>query len=304
MYQLELPEYMLNDFFDEMLKGRHNNDKNKFLKTRLLAVKEFLISEEDKYKSLAEKSELHLLSEIEKIEIPGNIELIEGIPKIVTSDEMEKVYTNFLADSPDSEKIGRSVYDSILSNTNYSLCPYCSHRDVSTVDHFLPKSKFISYAVTPINLLPSCSDCNKNKLDTYMLEEDKFLVHPYFEDVDEEDWLKSEVVEGLWPITFTYIVREEMNNATLKSRLESQFELLRLGKLYADNAAREFRKRVKSLIKEYESNEEGKALYFLNDNIDSYSAENKNSWQTKMYEALKESRWFVDEALPLLKSKY
>lgn len=304
MYLLKQPKYYIDNYFEDMLKGRHNNEKNKFLTTRLLLIKSKLIDEEGIYKLLAEKQELHNVSEQDIISIASTIELGDSFPKIINATEMEKVYTNFLVDKPDSVKIGRKVYDSILLNAHYNLCPYCSHREVKTIDHYLPKSKFICFAITPINLVPCCSDCNKDKLDNYNLIEEKMLIHPYFDDISLIDWLKCEVNENIWPITFYYKVSNNITDTVLKSRINYQFDLLNLGKLYADNATREFYKRVKLIVKEYNSNPSNMAYDFLNDNYESYYSENPNSWQTTMFEALKNSKWFIEDALPNLQGFY
>lgn len=217
---------------------------------------------------------------------------------------MEQVYSNYFVGEVDSLKIGRKVYESIMSNTYSNLCPYCSHRDVKTIDHFLPKSKFSSLVIVPANLVPCCSDCNKDKSDDFKLTDDKMLIHPYFDDISNLNWLKCTVNEDVWPITFSYTVSNDISNSKLKSRIKQQFNLLNLNKLYADNATREFNKRVKIIIKEFASNPESKAFDFIEENIDSYRSENENSWQTKMFVALKESSWFIDEALPKLQEYY
>ncbi|MDQ0887895.1 hypothetical protein QFZ81_002983 [Paenibacillus sp. V4I9] len=303
MYFLKIPEYAIGSYFEELLEGRHNNEKNEYLITRLLSIKTTLVDAEAVYQSLALEKLLYTITEQETISIPPDVQLSGTVPRIITTEEMEKVYTSFFVDKPGSQKIGRKVYGSILSNTYYNLCPYCSHREVKTVDHYLPKTKFLSYAITPINLLPCCSDCNKDKLDVYILEDDKMLIHPYFDDIGVITWLKCKVVDNLWPITFSYEV-SDITDPVLKSRIEYQFKLLKLGKLYADNATREFNKRAKSLVRVYNSNPSSKALDFINDNFESYHSENPNSWQTKMFEALKSSTWFIENALPSVQSYY
>ncbi|MGM0867349.1 MAG: HNH endonuclease [Bacillota bacterium] len=303
MYLLDIPEYKIEDFFTLMLKGRHNNLKNQFLKSRLLSIKEILKEAQDEYILLGRDKLLYEHEVKKSINLPDD-KVIEGISQVVSAEEMEKVYSNFMVDKPDSEKIGRKVYDSILSNTYYNLCPYCSHREVKTVDHFLPKSHFALYAVTPVNLLPSCSDCNKDKLDDYNLEEGKMLIHPYFDDIRSVDWLQCSVDKGVWPITFSFEVSDQISDTVLRSRIEHQFDLLNLGRLYADNSTREFNKRVKAMVKEYNSKPEEKALVFIKENIETYSYDNPNSWQTKMFESLEKSDWFLDEALPNLENFY
>ncbi|MBJ7570898.1 hypothetical protein JG789_06730 [Bacillus halotolerans] len=304
MYLLNLPKYTIKDYFEDFLDGRHDNSKNNYIKTRLLAAKSIFIDAEKNYQELATGKLLHTIDDHDIIAIPNNVKLDNKIPRIINASDMEKAYTNFLVDKPMSQKIGRKVYESILSNTTHNLCPYCSHRDVKTVDHYLPKAKYISYAITPLNLLPCCSDCNKDKLDSHSLIEENMLIHPYFDDISQIDWLECRVIENSWPISFAYEVSDDITDLILKSRIMYQFKLLNLGKLYADNATREFNKRVKSLLKEYNSNPSNKALDFINDNLESYLYDNPNSWQTKLFKALKKSKWFAEDALPKLQKFY
>jgi hypothetical protein len=56
---------------------------------------------------------------------------------------------------------GRPIYDRIMAAAPRSICPLCKLRTVSTLDHFLPKATYPLLAVTPLNLVPCCSDCNK-----------------------------------------------------------------------------------------------------------------------------------------------
>lgn len=130
------------------------------------------------------------------------------------------------------------------------------------------------------------------------------LIHPYFDDLDEIDWLNCRVIEDTLPVNFTYEVSDSITDYTLRSRINYQFNLLELGKLYADNAAREFTRRLTSLIREYNSNPTNKAKDFLNDNYLTNKYVNLNSWQTKLFLALKQSEWFAEFALPRLEEFY
>ena len=304
LYSLNLSVHTISDFFEEMLEGRHDNEKNDFLKTRLLSVKQNLIDAEIKYKKLGSEGRLFEISEQDFINIPLSEKFTKEIPQSITISEMKKVYTNYFVGEPGSSKVGRKVYDDIMSNADNNLCPYCSDRRVRTVDHFLPKSRFILFTVAPVNLLPCCSDCNKDKSDAIELSEDKILIHPYFDDLSKVSWLDCKVVQGTFPITFSYRVSENISDPKLKSRIDNQFTLLNLNELYADNAARAFNGRVKTLVNWYNSNPKRNALDFIQDSLESFYAENRNSWQTKMYEALKQSEWFLEEALPQLQEHY
>ncbi|MBK5502786.1 hypothetical protein [Peribacillus sp. TH14] len=217
---------------------------------------------------------------------------------------MKTVYEKYFVNTKGSKNIGRDVYEYIISKAEDDLCPYCLHGTVKTVDHYLPKAYFISYAVTPINLLPCCSDCNKNKKDIRDLTANKMFINPYFDNINDLNWLECKLIENQWPITFKYNVKEDIENEILKKRLEMQFESLELGTLYASNAVRYFRGRVKLIVEEYESGNEEAPIQFLISSKESMEIYNLNAWQAKVYEALLNSDWFLVDAINHLREYY
>ena len=107
---------------------------------------------------------------------------------------MIKVYTNRMAKEGAP---GRPVYNALKLAAR--RCPLCGHRDVSTLDHYLPKTAFPLLCVTPSNLVPACSDCNKVKSDALPATAADQTLHPYFDDADQDAWLKAEVVQARRP---------------------------------------------------------------------------------------------------------
>jgi len=303
MKKLRMPDFKLNNFYGELLKGRHNNTKNNFLIDRLAAIKDFLVDQETEYERLATENSLHLILEQQKIVIT-DLASTSGSLIEVTAEESEKIYTDFLVEYPESPNKGRKIYKKILKNTLFGICPYCSEREVKTVDHYFPKSKFISFVVTPINLLPCCTDCNKEKLDYFSTQENKMLIHPYFDDLRDFEWLECKVIEDTWPISFEYEVTSVFSDETLRLRVKNQFEVLKLADFYAPKAALEFYNRSKRLVEEYNSNPLNKAKDFLEGNYRENFNNNKNSWQTAMYKALLSSQWFQNSALSEIERKY
>ncbi|AZZ37251.1 hypothetical protein CIK05_10785 [Bdellovibrio sp. qaytius] len=59
-------------------------------------------------------------------------------------------------------------------------CPYCGLPNVSTIDHFFPKSIFPQFSFLFRNLVPSCYDCNRIKDDKEPKKNEPFFLHPYF----------------------------------------------------------------------------------------------------------------------------
>lgn len=69
------------------------------------------------------------------------------------------------------------VRDNFLKQYLYCSCPICGQEVAGfDIDHVLPKSKYAQYTVTPVNLVPMCSSCNRSKSSS------KISFNPYFQD--------------------------------------------------------------------------------------------------------------------------
>src|SRR5262245_46510032 len=62
----------------------------------------------------------------------------------VTTQEMEDVYTLRMARMG---RPGRRIYDAIFTSSPQGRCPLCMQRQVSTLDHHLPKAHYPALAV-------------------------------------------------------------------------------------------------------------------------------------------------------------
>ncbi|WP_347940357.1 HNH endonuclease signature motif containing protein [Peribacillus simplex] len=298
MDKLSEPSKSIKDYYLELIEKKRNTENNNFLKDRLLGIKDLLISEEEKYIQIARASNLHTLTEHSRIQVPKSA-------KEVTKDEMESLYTQNLVSKPNSGEIGRDVYDYLRSLALDKTCPYCSTTTAKTLDHYLPKAKFPMFAITPANLVPSCRDCNKEKDDKFSNKETEMFIHPYFEDVNSFTWLKSTVEDSVWPISFKYevVVADDTNNI-LTCRLSKQQELLDLNNTFNDKANRQFRYRVKSVVKNYKAGGIDSVKRFFQESEESCRNAELNSWEACMYNALLNSHWFFSTALNQLEDRY
>ncbi|MDF0607209.1 HNH endonuclease [Neisseriaceae bacterium TC5R-5] len=104
-------------------------------------------------------------------------------------------------------KPGRDYYDSLRGLAPLGICPFCGIGQVSTLDHFLPKAYYPEFSILPINLIPACADCNKNK-GAQKIEEHTQTLHPYFEGniIETVQWMFAEVNEST-PVTVRYFVQ-------------------------------------------------------------------------------------------------
>jgi hypothetical protein len=202
----------------------------------------------------------------------------------VTKEEMIWLYNQKMVPKGST---GRVIYDVIRASARNGICPQCGLRQVMTLDHYLPKSAYPALSVSPVNLIPSCTDCNKIKLASVAS-----TIHPYFDDVEIERWLYANVVERS-PASVSFFVQAPGSwSRSLVRRLRSHFELLGLNKLYSSEAARMLAN-VRLQLSELHGLGGGDVVQkYLTDLARSAQAANLNSWETALFEALAASNWF------------
>lgn len=215
----------------------------------------------------------------------------DSIGENITNEEMKKVYTNRMVpkNSP-----GRDYYNKLLSSS--SVCPLCSIRIISTLDHYLPKDGYSSLVVTPINLIPSCGDCNKVKLDKIAQISEELTLHPYYDDISSDIWLHARIIPNVEgePL-FEFFVDPPINwDVTLIKRIEHHFIIFELKKLYGVHAVQEFNGIKRHLNKLYSQGGAAQVKQYLYDIGKSWNEENHNSWKSAMYRTLADDVWFIN----------
>lgn len=209
----------------------------------------------------------------------------------VSCDEMVKVYTGRMV--PKTSK-GRPTYNRIMSAPVHGRCPLCGIGTVNTLDHYLPKTHFPVYSVTPNNLVPACNWCQGEKSEYYPTTNGGQLLHPYFDDVDNEVWLVAEVVAGA-PAVFRYFASPPNHwTPSAKARVAAHLKELNLPVLFSSNAGSrlsEIRARLANL---HQKGGEEAVRAHLHEELASIEADYKNSWAAAMYRAAIASDWFCN----------
>jgi len=248
------------------------------LKAKLTAVTPLIAAASMEFDSAAQNSVVYCL------------QVKKGVGAKVTGAEMSAVYTGRMAKKGSP---GRAIYDQLMSVPAHGRCPLCGQRVVATLDHYLPHTRFPALAVSPINLVPACFDCNKSKLDLVPTDAEKQTLHPYFDDVDSARWLAAEVVKQN-PAALKFNVDPPAGwRALTRRRVRYHFKLFKLAQLYASHAAEELlniRQQITSLHAAAGSKEVRAHLF---ERRDSCEANYLNSWQSATYRALAESDWYV-----------
>jgi 5-methylcytosine-specific restriction endonuclease McrA len=245
-------------------------------KTRADSIADELEEEETRYNQVAEACELYTVA-------------VSTHVGAVTKDEMISLYDQRLSKKGHP---AREVYDSIRAGAKFNKCPLCGHRDVSTLDHYLPKSKFPAFAITPINLVPSCGECNKTKLTATATDAGEQMLHPYFDDFTDGVWLRAQVVEVEPTGLLFFVVPPDGWSELRKRRIAEHFSKLELADLYGPNAAQELANISGDLGELADSGGPEIVKAHLERQWRSRASSESNSWQSAMYAALANSEWF------------
>jgi hypothetical protein len=205
--------------------------------------------------------------------------------------QLEGLYTNGMVRSRSS---GRNIYDRLLAAPENGTCPLCAHRDVSTLDHYLPKSSFPLLAVVPDNLVPSCKDCNSAKGTLAPTCAEDQLFHPYFDNADDDIWLQG-AVQHSRPAAVLYSVGRPSGWSQEKlRRVQNHFTVMKLARLYASQAASELVSRRHRLQVLHQVGGPVEVRAYLQEEAISAEAAARNSWRTAMYRTLARDDWFCE----------
>lgn len=270
--KLQKPDLVFEDIFDDCTDNMQNPRKH-----NLQAAKQILIDLSIDYDDKAEVGELYIFQRH------------ENVTANVAKKDMVYLYEGKLLNE------GRAYYDQLLSSSPHNTCPFCSQRKVKSLDHFLPKTLYPAYAITPYNLVPCCSDCNKDKdtLDADTAGEE--LIHPYYDDLGDLIWLNAEVIERA-PISFQFTVNDfSEEDEILHARISNQFKVLSLGKLYSSHASEELENIRYTLQMLSETGDAIALNKHLETHYNSCFDRNPNSWNSAMYRAVLNSDWFKEQ---------
>lgn len=281
MRKLDLPTIAVKDTLAACLNGVSSVN----LKQRVQAVGHTLQAAEDTYLALGKNGELY------------SIPIAEDVAGQVSGDEMKALYTQYFVPE---KKPGRNLYNKLKSAPKHSICPLCGQRVVSTLDHYLAKAKHPALTITPANLVPACADCNKIKLAAQATRASEQTLHPYFDNVEGEQWLKAMVVETPPPAVQFFVETPNTWDAVLRQRVQTHFDDFELASLYGTQAAVELTNIAESLVNLKGTCGSDAVRQHLLLQAASRRRAHLNSWQTALYTALADSAWFCETGVDLI----
>lgn len=184
------------------------------------------------------------------------------------------------------DSVGRKYYDIIMAQAQ-GVCPICGAGTPINLDHYLPQSSYPLLVVTPLNLIPSCRDCNMGKGGYFSAKSIDLPLHPYFDEIQCK-WLEAHIDfanDGSFSIIY-YNGLDMSIDYIMKHRLDVHIKVNHLQNTFASRALTElnsvkhrYRKMLFDVsLKEFESD--------LKETCESAEKDDFNSWKSALYRAL------------------
>jgi len=82
------------------------------------------------------------------------------------------------------------------SESRIVLCQNCTLNNVNSFDHIAPKSIYGAYSIHPLNLFPSCTECNSYKSDNYLENEECRYLNLYQDTLPPHQYLFVQIDLG------------------------------------------------------------------------------------------------------------
>ncbi|MQS17631.1 hypothetical protein F7Q99_36950 [Streptomyces kaniharaensis] len=205
------------------------------------------------------------------------------------------------------EHPGRPIYERIKNLQ--PKCPLCGIGRVRQVDHHLPKSRYPYLAVAPVNLVPVCGDCNFVKLDQIPASKEEQTLHPYFDNVEDERWLRAEFLihkpdngdAGTvdWQVRF-FVDPPDVWDPQLGARIIHHFNVFHLAEVYEAQVADELDTLGFMLETVFDGGGCEDVRAHLLDVAHQRTRPRQNNWMTALYEALAASDWYCSGGFTLV----
>jgi hypothetical protein len=292
MQKVAVPVETINDVFTKCIGNIDVVD----LKDRLTLAKSLLENASEEFKTKIASHDLYTIGRNKSTKKNDSFD-VSG--EKITFNELKSLYTDFFVPSKYTET--RSIYDQIIFSAPNRKCPLCGHRIATTIDHYLPKAYYPFLSITPLNLVPSCKDCNTGKLFSYPTRPEDETLHPYFDNVENDLWLHAKVLPFTPPVIKYFVKAPSQWDGLLAARVDSHFTAFKLNELYSIEAAEELANIHYQLSEEFKRKGAAGVKYLLIDASKSKSKNRTNSWQSALYKAIASDDWFCKGGFRLIK---
>lgn len=274
MRRIREPNYNVSQVLNACL--RHTEDED--LVIRANAALQLLTGAETSYRTNANIRELYKIVESPSL---GNA---------LSKGDMSFLYKKLSSLTPET----RVIYDHIKGLARGMICPLCNQRTVSTLDHYLAKSLHGALAITPINLVPACKDCNTDSGTRRATSPGDQTFHPYFDDGDSAIWLVAEIIPESPPAAVFSTSKPGIWDEDFYLSAKSHFEDFNLAPLYSAQAGQELVNIYIDIINSSRSESPDLLRAHFLETAARRRTPVQNSWQAALYQAAADSNWLCD----------
>lgn len=233
MFNKPLPDFTIEDTYPICINYIDDDSIKKYM----AGMQDHVYAQSKKYLELINQSKL------EELDIPTVFNIpVDASGKKNKSHENNwfvKLYKYYFSKNDIKYTNANQFYNRIkldgITSSKSKRCCYCNNHKIEVVDHFLPESKYIFLAVNPVNLVPSCEECNDNK-HAYSPDSSKpVLVHPYFDNINDISWLDvmlrervKDEAENKYIYSFEYFVKNLDECPISVERIKKTFAQLKI----------------------------------------------------------------------------
>jgi hypothetical protein len=238
--------------------------------------------------------------------------------KYLQVTDMLKEEEDFVAHNKEFSSYMKKIYSERFSNKGYdkpyayykqireaeTKCPYCNYitRTVKHLDHYYPKSKFPTLAITVNNLVPICRECNDVKHEYYAKNESELLIHPYYDEIvrDVFKFLKCRVIEDI-KIGFEFYIEKlpQWEDITFE-RVKLHFKKLEIDDLYRSDFEADFVSCFEELLDLHKEKKEIEEIRVAIDRrVKALFKTQIKPWAYAGFKSILDSEWFFEIYLPM-----
>lgn len=287
-----------NISFDDMLNKCSQGMKQVNIRNDFISVFPIFKEKESEYKELSINGNLYTY--------PITTPLNDTTTVIghLTKSKLINLYDNNLINK---DKPAREYYDLLLVSSG-ERCPFCGDiGHTKNLDHFLPKAHFPEFSVMPLNLVPSCRDCNMGEKDqAYATSENDQVIHPYLDKniFYQEQWVFAEYIDEDDGALRYYVHCPDAWRLEDKNRAKNHFKNLDLASRYRLEAGKHLSEIIDqknaftNVIRRFDPHATPQKIKdgFVDANLQPMinSDQFPNHWKKVMYQCLAESPAFFE----------
>jgi hypothetical protein len=183
------------------------------------------------------------------------------------NDVIKKIFIFFYEDLLEYITFNKALFHSSSSLTDFrammalnQVCPYCDmnkiNKELVSIDHFLPKSKFPILSIYPENLIVSCKACNETVKGENILVP---ISHPYYDSVS--DYFVFEINDMDIQQYKIKVIMNEGNTIFINEKVKNFLELFNIKERYEKNMTAELKDLRDSIRKKAIAELNGIALF-------------------------------------------